>query len=59
MPGVTDIDLVPRRVNKVGIIGGGIMSPEIATTSILSNYLVTLKEENDKFLQDGIGRVRG
>ncbi|XP_059433946.1 glyoxysomal fatty acid beta-oxidation multifunctional protein MFP-a-like [Corylus avellana] len=58
VPGVTDIDLVPRRVYKVGIIGGGIMSPEIATALILSNYQVTLKEENDKFLQDVIGKVR-
>ncbi|KAE8076784.1 hypothetical protein FH972_015411 [Carpinus fangiana] len=58
VPWITDIDLVPRRVNKVGIIGGGTMSPEIATALILSNFPVTLKEENDKFLQDGIGRVR-
>lgn len=53
------MDLVPRRVNKVGIIGGGLMGSEIATALILSNYPVILKEENDKFLQDGIGRVRG
>jgi hypothetical protein len=26
---------------------------------ILGNYPVILREENDKLLQDGIGRVRG
>jgi 3-hydroxyacyl-CoA dehydrogenase len=51
--------LVPRRVNKVGVIGGGQMASEIATALILGNYQVILKEENDKLLQDGIGRVRG
>jgi enoyl-CoA hydratase/3-hydroxyacyl-CoA dehydrogenase len=59
VPGVTDMDLVPRRVNKVGIIGGGLMGSEIATALILGNYPVILREENDKLLQDGIGRVRG
>jgi enoyl-CoA hydratase/3-hydroxyacyl-CoA dehydrogenase len=58
VPGVTDMDL-PRRVNKVGIIGGGLMGSEIATALILGNYPVILREENDKLLQDGIGRVRG
>jgi enoyl-CoA hydratase/3-hydroxyacyl-CoA dehydrogenase len=58
VPGVTDMDLVPRRVNKVGIIGG-LMGSKIATALILGNYPVILREENDKLLQDGIGRVRG
>lgn len=58
IPGVTDIGLVPRRVNKVAILGGGLMGSGIATALILSNYPVILKEVNDKFLQAGIGRVR-
>lgn len=58
VPGVTDIGLVPRRVNKVAILGGGLMGSGIATALILSNYPVILKEVNDKFLQAGIGRVR-
>ena len=35
------------------------MGSGIATALILSNYPVILKEVNDKFLQAGIGRVRG
>ncbi|KAG6664262.1 glyoxysomal fatty acid beta-oxidation multifunctional protein MFP-a-like isoform X1 [Carya illinoinensis] len=58
VPGVTDIGLVPRRVNKVAIVGGGLMGSGIATALILRNYPVILKEVNDKFLQAGIGRVR-
>ncbi|XP_041012143.1 glyoxysomal fatty acid beta-oxidation multifunctional protein MFP-a [Juglans microcarpa x Juglans regia] len=58
VPGITDIGLVPRRVNKVAILGGGLMGSGIATALILSNYPVILKEVNDKFLQAGIGRVR-
>ncbi|XP_015899895.2 peroxisomal fatty acid beta-oxidation multifunctional protein MFP2 [Ziziphus jujuba] len=58
VPGVTDLGLVPRRVKKVAIIGGGLMGSGIATALILSNYPVILKEVNEKFLQAGIGRVR-
>lgn len=50
---------MPRRVNKVAILGGGLMGSGIATALILSNYPVILKEVNDKFLQAGIGRVKG
>lgn len=35
------------------------MGSGIATALILSNYPVILKEVNDKFLQAGLGRVRG
>lgn len=56
---MTDRGLVPRRVTKVAVIGGGLMGSGIATALILSNYPVILKEVNDKFLQAGIGRVRG
>ncbi|KAI8002788.1 hypothetical protein LOK49_LG08G03231 [Camellia lanceoleosa] len=58
VPGITDRGLVPRRINKVAILGGGLMGSGIATALILSNYPVILKEVNDKFLQAGIGRVR-
>lgn len=59
VPGVTDIGLVPRQVRKVAIVGGGLMGSGIATALIRSNYPVILKEVNEKFLQAGIGRVRG
>jgi len=59
VPGITDLGLVPRRVKKVAVLGGGLMGSGIATALILSNYPVILKEVNDQFLQAGIGRVRG
>ncbi|KAG6575075.1 hypothetical protein SDJN03_25714, partial [Cucurbita argyrosperma subsp. sororia] len=58
VPGVTDLGLTPRRINKVAVVGGGLMGSGIATALILSNYPVILKEVNDKFLEAGIGRVR-
>ena len=56
---MTDRGLVPRRVNKVAVIDGGLMGSGITTALILSNYPVILKEVNEKFLQAGIGRVKG
>lgn len=35
------------------------MGSGIATALLLSNYPVILKEVNDKFLQAGLGRVKG
>lgn len=58
VPGITDLGLPPRRINKVAILGGGLMGSGIATALILSNYPVILKEVNDKFLQAGLGRVK-
>lgn len=59
VPGVSDLGLKPRRINKVAILGGGLMGSGIATALILSGYPVILKEVNDKFLQAGIDRVKG
>ena len=59
VPGITDQGLVPRRIRKVAILGGGLMGSGIAAALILSNYPVILKEVNEKFLQAGIERVRG
>ncbi|CAA2997987.1 glyoxysomal fatty acid beta-oxidation multifunctional MFP-a [Olea europaea subsp. europaea] len=58
VPGVSDLGLKPRRINKVAILGGGLMGSGIATALILSNYPVILKEVNDKFLRSGIDRVK-
>ncbi|GAV76753.1 3HCDH_N domain-containing protein, partial [Cephalotus follicularis] len=58
IPGITNRGLVPRRVNKVAILDGGLMGSGITTALILSNYPVILKEVNEKFLEAGIGRVR-
>ncbi|KAK9146967.1 hypothetical protein Sjap_006870 [Stephania japonica] len=58
VPGVTNLGLAPRKVNKVAVLGGGLMGSGIATALILSNIPVILKEVNEKFLQAGIGRVK-
>ena len=59
VPGVSDLGLTPRRINKVAVIGGGLMGSGIATALILSNYPVILKEVNENFLEAGLGRVKG
>uniref|UniRef100_A0A2K2BLU3 3-hydroxyacyl-CoA dehydrogenase NAD binding domain-containing protein n=1 Tax=Populus trichocarpa TaxID=3694 RepID=A0A2K2BLU3_POPTR len=43
---------------KVVVGGGGLMGFGIATTLIISKYLVTLKEVNKKFLTAGIERTK-
>ncbi|XP_058083294.1 glyoxysomal fatty acid beta-oxidation multifunctional protein MFP-a [Magnolia sinica] len=58
VPGVTDLGLVPRRITKVAILGGGLMGSGIATALILGNIPVILKEVNEKFLDAGVGRVK-
>ncbi|MBA0683766.1 hypothetical protein Goari_025396, partial [Gossypium aridum] len=58
VPGITDRGLVPRKVKKVAILGGGLMGSGIATALLLSNYTVILNEVNEKFLEAGIGRVK-
>jgi len=51
--------LVPQKVNKVVVVGGGLMGSEITTTLVLSKYPVTLKEVNKKFITAGIERIKG
>jgi len=51
---------LPTTMNtKVVVGGGGLMGFGIATTLIISKYLVTLKEVNKKFLTAGIERTKG
>ncbi|XVF32798.1 hypothetical protein REPUB_Repub17cG0113700 [Reevesia pubescens] len=58
VPGITDLGLIPRKVNAVAVVGGGIMGSSIVTSFILSDYSVILKEVNEKALLDGIERVK-
>ncbi|KAJ8493251.1 hypothetical protein OPV22_014972 [Ensete ventricosum] len=58
VPGITDSGLLPRKIAKVGIVGGGLTSSGIATALILSNYQVILKEEDENLLESTIGRVK-
>jgi enoyl-CoA hydratase/3-hydroxyacyl-CoA dehydrogenase len=37
--GVTDVQLKPRQIQKVAVIGGGLMGSGIATTLLVGNIL--------------------
>ncbi|XP_022727847.1 glyoxysomal fatty acid beta-oxidation multifunctional protein MFP-a-like isoform X2 [Durio zibethinus] len=58
VPGITDMGLIPRKVNTVAVVGGGLMGSSIVTALVLSNYTVILKEVNEKALLAGIERVK-
>lgn len=49
--GVTDVGLRPRKINRIAVLGGGLMGSGIATACILVGKEVVLKEINEKFLQ--------
>lgn len=59
IPGVTDMALSPRKINRVAILGGGLMGSGIATAFLLGNYRVILKEVDHNLLSAGIGRIKG
>ncbi|XP_024959237.1 peroxisomal fatty acid beta-oxidation multifunctional protein AIM1-like [Cynara cardunculus var. scolymus] len=54
---VTDKGIKPRAVKKVAIIGGGLMGSGIATSLIVSNTYVVLKEVDSEYLQKGIKMI--
>uniref|UniRef100_A0A0E0L1J6 enoyl-CoA hydratase n=1 Tax=Oryza punctata TaxID=4537 RepID=A0A0E0L1J6_ORYPU len=58
IPNISNLGLTPRRINKVAIVGGGLMGSGIATALISNNLLVILKEVNEQFLDAGISRVK-
>ncbi|KAG8058697.1 hypothetical protein GUJ93_ZPchr0002g23988 [Zizania palustris] len=53
VPGVTNVQLKPRKIRKIAVIGGGLMGSGIATALLVSNTSVVLKEVNPQFLQRG------
>ncbi|XP_024959235.1 peroxisomal fatty acid beta-oxidation multifunctional protein AIM1-like isoform X1 [Cynara cardunculus var. scolymus] len=57
VPNVTDIGLKPRAVKKVAVIGGGLMGSGIATSLIVNNIYVVLKEVNPEYLLKGIKMI--
>ncbi|KAF6165328.1 hypothetical protein GIB67_018772 [Kingdonia uniflora] len=59
IPNVTDIGLKPRQIKKVAVIGGGLMGSGIATTLLLGNILVVVKEINTEYLQKGMKTIEG
>ncbi|KZV21558.1 glyoxysomal fatty acid beta-oxidation multifunctional protein MFP-a-like [Dorcoceras hygrometricum] len=58
VPGVTERKFLPRKFNKVALIGGGSMSSEVAKLLVLNNYQVILKEKDEKSLLEQINRVK-
>jgi 3-hydroxyacyl-CoA dehydrogenase/enoyl-CoA hydratase/3-hydroxybutyryl-CoA epimerase len=48
----------PRRVRKIGVIGGGIMGAGIAHWASIQGFDVVLKEVNAELLDAGLGRIR-
>lgn len=56
---MTDIQLKPRQIRKVAVIGGGLMGSGIATALLVSNISVVLKEVNPQFLQRGEKMIAG
>lgn len=59
VPGVTIGQFKSRIVEKVGVIGGGLMGTGIATALIVSNIHVILKEINYEFVQKAIKSIEG
>ena len=57
VPGVTDSGLKPRNVRKAAVIGGGLMGSGIATTLLLGDIRVILKEVNSEYLQKGLKTI--
>ncbi|KAI8012326.1 hypothetical protein LOK49_LG06G03391 [Camellia lanceoleosa] len=43
VPGITDRGLVPRRISKVAVVGGGLMGSSIATALILTHIMPLLE----------------
>ena len=58
MRGITDCGLPERPLKCVAVLGGGLMGSGIATACILAGIHVLLKEINDKFMTDGLNRVK-
>jgi enoyl-CoA hydratase/3-hydroxyacyl-CoA dehydrogenase len=59
VPGVTDVQLKPKQVRKVAVIGGGLMGSGIATALLVGNISVVLKEVNSQFLERGQNMIAG
>ncbi|XP_031103578.1 peroxisomal fatty acid beta-oxidation multifunctional protein-like isoform X2 [Ipomoea triloba] len=57
VPGVTNSHLKPQKVEKVAVIGGGLMGTGIATALIVSNIHVILKEVNYESVQKAMKSI--
>lgn len=59
VPEISKMNLLPRKIAQVAVIGGGLMSSEIVAILLLRSYRVILKEKNQEHLVDEINRVKG
>ena len=57
VPGITDTGKPPRKIQTVGVVGGGLMGSGIATACIMVGIRVVVKEINQQFLDAGMGRI--
>ena len=53
-----DSTIKPRRVRKVGVLGGGVMGAGIAHWAASQGFEVVLKEVNAELLDAGLNRIR-
>lgn len=55
---IRDARLKPRRVRRIGVIGGGVMGAGIAHWAASQGFEVVLKEINTDLLDAGLNRIR-
>ena len=58
VPGYTDRGLKPRKIARVGVLGGGLMGAGIAAACLFNGMEVLLKEVSQQFLDGGLARVK-
>ncbi|KAI3787694.1 hypothetical protein L2E82_00032 [Cichorium intybus] len=56
--GITDTGLQPRKVERVGVFGGGLIATATATAFILGNFHVILKEDNHNSLVAALAEIK-
>lgn len=56
--GVADANIKPRAVNRVGVLGSGLMGAGIATAHARSGLPTTMVDVSDERLADGMSRAR-
>ncbi|KAG6429192.1 hypothetical protein SASPL_107236 [Salvia splendens] len=55
---IYEMNLLPKIIDKVAVIGGGLMSSEIVALLLLKNYQVILKEQNREHLLEDMNKIR-
>ena len=52
-------DIPPRKIERIGIVGGGTMGAGIAAACLMSSFYVDLLERDDEGLDAGLARIKG